>query len=137
MKPRPASLFVVALSAACLQTVVTDFDQPPVVVLQAPLDGATFDEGAAITFRGRVDDDSRSELLEVAWIDNGSLVLLEGNLATAEGDVVYTTADLPIGPHAISLRAIDPDGLTHEVSVAIEVLDVLEEPVVTIVRPTS
>lgn len=137
MKPRPTTACLVLLASGCLQTVVTDFDQPPVVVLQSPLDGATFDEGAAVTFRGRVDDDSRSELLEIAWIDNGNLVLLEGNLATAEGDVVYTTADLPIGPHAISLRAIDPDGLTHEVSVAIEVLDVLEEPVVTIVRPTS
>jgi hypothetical protein len=123
--------------SSCLQTVISDFDSPPVAVIQQPGTGATFDEGELVAFVGKVNDDRPVEELDIAWIDNGATVLAQGTLADADGVVRLSLADLSVGAHAISLRAIDAENLSHEVSVQIEILPVLNDPTLSIVHPTT
>jgi len=131
------SLFVTLALAGCVQTTLSTFEQAPVVVIQVPGDGATFGEGEPIELIGKVADDGALTSLKVTWIDNGSTVLIDDVVPDAEGIVRFTTATLPVGEHAIALRAIDKGNLSAEANVGLTVVDVATDPVLTIVHPTT
>ncbi len=130
-------LLLASLAAACVTTELTSVNDPPVAVIQRPADGTEFAEGAAIEFRGKIVDDGKIDGVRASWIDNGTTPLAEDIVPDGEGIVNFTTAELELGSHAITLRAEDSANLSHEVSITIEVLDVAEDPVITIVHPAS
>jgi hypothetical protein len=134
---RRLTLPAVLLVAACIEPVVTKTNDAPVVVIQRPGDGAVFGEGESVEFVGKVVDDRNPEDVEIVWLDNGVDVLLDGVFPDSEGLVTFTTADLSVGSHAVTLRGTDADNATHEASVNVEIEEVAELPIITINSPVS
>lgn len=130
-------LAALVLMTACNEQVLTKTNDPPVVVIQSPTEGAMFSAGDPISFQGKVADDGDLAQIQVSWIDNGSDVLLSDQVPDDEGFATFTTADLDVGVHAITMRAVDAANLSHEDAVTIEVMVVDETPLLTIVHPTA
>lgn len=129
-------LLLLSLSA-CLEPTLSQFTQPPVAVIQLPGDGSTVPFGTPIEFVGKIADDGDVEKVLATWLDEGVPLLAEDLHPDAEGFVRFTTSELEIGPHAIALRAIDTDNLSHEVSISVTIAEVIDDPRISIVHPES
>lgn len=98
--------------AACENTNgVTKFTKPPIVAIETPADGASLNEGVAISMVGRVvDENFETSLtsLSATWAINGGTVC-EGAVfdinGVSECATVFTRGDA-----VITLTAINPDG---------------------------
>lgn len=110
-------------------------DAPPEVAITAPLDGADFDAGTAITFTGEASD-ARTDAADLAyeWSSDTEGVLDSGNLSS-EGGSTFTTDALAEGEHVLTFRVTDTDGYAAEDTVAVVVSHVNEDPVATITAP--
>ncbi len=99
-------------------------DGRPVPTITSPLDGANYDLGQEISFRGTVSDDATPvELLSLVWSSDVS-----GTIATTGADssgATSTAGTLPAGIHTILLSATDEGALTGSASVVIVVTDPL------------
>lgn len=129
--------FIPLLLSSCLEPTLSQFTQPPVAVIQLPGDGSTFNQGAPIEFVGKIADDGDVEKVSTMWLREGVPLLPEDQHPDAEGFVRFTTSELEIGAHAIALRAIDADNLSHEVSISVTIAEVLDDPRINIVHPES
>jgi len=112
-------------------------DAPPEVSITAPLDGDSFEAGAAITFDG-VASDARTAVTELTyeWESDEDGVLDAGTLSS-EGTTTFTTTALPEGEHTITLRVSDTDGYSAEDSVTVDVTHVNTAPEAEIVAPAN
>ncbi len=84
----------------------------PGCTITSPEDGASASPGETVTFAALVQDaESDPSALSVIWSSD-----LDGTLdstgADAEGDVSFSTADLSLGAHLITLLVTDPGGET-------------------------
>ncbi|HMV67161.1 MAG TPA: putative metal-binding motif-containing protein [Myxococcota bacterium] len=125
------------LLSGCLEPSLSSFTQPPVAVIQQPGDGATFGQGVPVEFVGKIADDGDVQDVSTMWLREGLPLLTEDQHPDADGFVRFTTGDLPVGTSVIALRAIDADNLSHEVSVSVTITEVIDEPRITIVHPSS
>lgn len=83
---------------------------PPTVVLQSPTDGAVVMRDDNVAIVGTIADAEDShDLLVASLSDSVSGVLWEGS-PSATGSVTYDTTALSVGPHTLTLTAVDTDG---------------------------
>ena len=114
---------------------IAEYNTPPEVSILAPVDNEEFGFGEMITFQGQVGDmQDGPELLVLKWTSDLDGALNDG-IADAEGSVLYSTADLTIGSHTITLRAVDSEGEANQASVLISVSEILEQPQIVIRSP--
>ena len=99
----------------------------PDVEILDPEDGAFFEPGEEITFRGEATDEGTEDLSSLVFVWTSSLVAdpLEGAIS-ADGQSVLFTDSLPEGSHTITLTATDLDGEVGEDSIQINIGEVVE-----------
>lgn len=110
--------------------------EPPIVSIESPGDGASFDEGVTISMLGRVVDeayDGQLDSLAATWaVDGGRVcsgaVFDSGGLSTC--DYVFTA-----GEATITLTATDPAGQAATATATVQV-NVNSAPTAQIIEPT-
>lgn len=95
----------------CADAVAVTVGSPPVVQIDAPLDGAIVNEGTPVGFAATLSDpDDAAPTLGLVWEST-----LDGVLDTAPADAAgqagFTALSLARGTHTVSLAAADPGGL--------------------------
>lgn len=84
----------------------------PLCEVTAPADRTVSAVGEDVRFEARVtDDDISADQLAVSW-ESDLDGFLRDSAPTTAGDVVFTTADLTVGTHTISLTTTDEVGAT-------------------------
>jgi len=99
--------------AAVVVTVV--LNQPPIVAITSPTNGASFTPGTAIVFNGSGTDHEDGGLAGTALVWTSSR---DGQIGTGPS---LTRNDLSVGKHTITLTATDRSGATGTASVTITV----------------
>ena len=93
----------------------------PEVTILAPEDDQVFVEGETVTFSASTGDDRGPEQLSAEWFDD-----LNGVLSTAPpsgaGLLTFSTADLAVGDHLVTLTVTDISNLQAQDSVAFRVV---------------
>ena len=113
------------------------YNTAPGVSLVQPVDGATFDEGEAITFQARVDDDQTApEDLLVTWSSDVDGVLDEGH-ADASGLAVFVTGALSPATHTVQVDVVDDGALSATDWVTVTVIDLEDDPTITVRKPAE
>ena len=124
MTPRHALLLLpVLLAAGCNDGAFASLNSPPGASILEPEHGTEIREGETVRLRGFVDD-NRTPLdrLLVSWTSSLDGQLFEGQ----PGDDAITSLEvttLQPGEHDISLRVVDPRGLSGTDQVTITVLE--------------
>jgi hypothetical protein len=92
----------------------------PSVVITAPADGDVFQSGDGITFLATVSDDNDnvSELM-MEW--HSDVIGMLNDDPSGSTEVMFTTEDLLVGRHVISLEATDSDGAMSSSTVMITI----------------
>jgi len=111
------------------------FDTPPAVAIVDPLEGAIYDEGDTIVFRGRVSDNAGVADLDLRWASSIDGELLANDSPDANGAVELATASLSTGTHVVTLYATDINANQGEARVTIEIEGVPESPSISIEHP--
>ncbi len=102
---------------------------PPVPVITAPADGATFDTDDVIAISGTASDYEDGDVTaSLTWFSD-----LDGNLGT--DDVIF--ASLSEGNHLITAMATDSGGLSGYASINLTIEPGNTEPTVSITAPAS
>ena len=92
-------------------------NQPPVVAITSPQDGASFNEGIPISFSGTATDNEDGTISDaISWTSD-----LDGLLGTGQNIVI----NLSLGVHAITASVTDSEGSTDT-----EVISVTVNPVI-------
>jgi hypothetical protein len=101
--------------ASAQPIVAPPLPDPPVVTITAPLDGATIDQGSAVTFSGSAIDGLGVPLggSSLAWTSSR-----DGQLGSGTS---FTRSDLTVGTHTITLTATDARGVSADASVTVTV----------------
>jgi len=112
---------------------------PPDVTIVSPPGGGDFEEGVVIDFEARVNDDVDAlESLVLIWSSDIDGELLSGGQASADGTVVFATANLSGGyTHTVRLDAIDSDALAGNATVAVNIVSLPDLPDISVVQPGS
>jgi hypothetical protein len=113
------------IGATCTDFILLTVSTPPVVLVTAPLDGATANEGDPITFAATVtDEEDPAASLIVDW--NSSL---DGSLSSgppdSSGNSTFISSALSAGTHLMSITVTDTDGFF---ATAVQVLNVNGAP---------
>jgi len=93
----------------------TPGNTPPTVTITAPENGASFTEGASITFTGSASDveDTTVTAASLLWTSN-----LDGQIGTGAS---FGTSLLSVGTHTITATATDNEGLSGSNSISVTV----------------
>jgi uncharacterized protein YjdB len=102
--------------AADTATITVDLGQAPTATITSPANGASFAEGATITFSGSGTDPEDGDLTGSALVWTSSL---DGQIGTGTS---FTRDDLSPGTHTTTLTTTDSDGGSGTASVTITVL---------------
>ena len=137
-----AFLVLAPLLAGCVNEAGIDRRVvPPVVSILAPTDGELFRQGDdGVAFSGTVSDtrDLPEDLVVRWYIDAGEEVATEvAATVDSEGNVTgfYPSADLAVGPHTLTLSAVDTDDAEAVATVPFDVGGPFGAPQVTIFSP--
>ena len=107
---------------------------PPSCTITAPEDDSRVAPGERVDFAGVVADaEDAADALLVRWTSDVDGTLNE-DAADSDGDVAFSTADLSVGRHALTLLVTDSGGETCTDNLTLSVGD---GPVVTIDAPTD
>jgi hypothetical protein len=107
----------------------------PTVLIEDPVYGSVFDQGATVAFNGAAQDAEGNALSGEALTWHSSI---DGFLGV--GALPFSRADLSPGVHTITLTATDGEGLTNKAKVTITINGSAygnSPPVVSIVTPVS
>ena len=121
-------------AARCTDTVDVVVGSPPSVVIDAPVAGATFNEGEEIAFAATVADtqDAAADLA-LRWVDDTAGVLdTTPATGTTSGTASFGEAALSPGAHTVTLTATDTVGLSASDTVAFTVNGLPSAPTVAI-----
>jgi hypothetical protein len=120
----PTLLFAIFL-ASCLRV-----SQPPIVVIQFPINGTTYLQGTAVTFAGSATDlrDGSLTGASLVWTSNK-----DGQIGTGS---TFTRDDPTMGTHTITLTATNSYGTAASTSAVITISD-NDPPTATINTPTG
>ncbi len=128
---------LVLFATACTGPDITVGDRgnlAPVVTVLSPDDGASFTELEAIDFVGTVaDSNGLSDIASVVWTSD-----VDGELGVVVADdagIVRLATTLSPGTHAVALTATDFDGVSGEVSIALNVGSAPSAPLAEILNP--
>jgi len=95
----------------CSDFVLYTVGTPPEGTITAPASGTSYDEGEAVTFTARVDDDTTDPLeLVLRWSSDLDGVL-DSDPADSSGEAGFTTSELSPGEHTIEFSVTDEHGL--------------------------
>ena len=109
-------------------TVIVNINQPPSVSITNPLEGASFVEGALVSFAGSAVDAEDGDLTPaLAWSSN-----LDGALGTG---AAFDLTTLSIGTHLVTATVVDSHGEPGSADVSISVT-ANTPPAVSISSPT-
>ncbi|MDP2311146.1 MAG: hypothetical protein Q8P18_34315 [Pseudomonadota bacterium] len=123
--------------AACGDTTLSKYVEPPVVAIENPLDGTIIDADVSVVLSGRVIDESYEDslnLIDVLWAVNGGQVC-----ETAVFDLTgISTCDYVFSPGAatVSITATDPGGQTASASIEL-IVEAGNAPAVEILTPST
>ncbi len=135
---RTLPFLVLALAACGGDNKVGVYNAPPVVSITSPPDGTTTDEAVQIDFAALVSDSTADETeLLLSWSSDVDGVLSDTVRADSTGVVLFSTAALSVGNHTITLAATDPEGQQANAAIGITVVDVPDNPTISIVHPAS
>ena len=112
-------------------------DQPPVVSIETPVTGSTFDEGVPVLMQGHVVDEAYADALDTiaaVWAVNGAHVC-EGAVVDVGGTTTCSNTFVA-GDATISLTVTDPSGQT-DIAEADVVVAVNHAPTATLVTPVA
>lgn len=111
-------------------------NSPPTVVILSPGDGDAFDEGSVIHFQAKVTDSyDPSPEIEVLWSSDRQGDLESVATPDVNGNVLFSTANLEVGVHVVTLTAFDTEEASAQTSINLEIIDLPEDPTITIVQP--
>ena len=121
MRASTLMILTPALLAACQDKGVSVYNTEPTASILAPEDGAAVDAGSLVEFYGVVGDaQTDTEAIAVSWSSD-----LDGELDTApaavDGSVYFASSSLSGGDHAVTLTAIDAEGLSAQATVQLHV----------------
>ncbi len=123
--------------AACQDTTVSKYREPPVVAIENPTDGAVIDADVPVVLQGRVIDESYEDelhLVSVLWTVDGGRVC---DTAVFDADGLSTCDHVfEAGVSTITLTATDPGGQTASASIEVTVL-AGNAPAVEILTPAT
>ncbi len=124
------------LGETCTDDVLLTVGSPPSVSISAPSDGSVVNQGQAASFTATVSDDQdAASSLALVWSSS-----IDGELGTSSADssgaVSFTTSDLSVGEHSISLQASDSQGLLSSDSVGLVINGLPSAPAVSL-TPSS
>lgn len=89
-------------------------NQAPVAAITSPADGATVTEGDSVAFEGTVSDVEDGTITAgLSWSST-----IDGPIGTGAG---FSSADLSVGTHTITLTAVDSHGATGSDSITLTV----------------
>ena len=109
-------------------------DEPQLSII-TPADESSVDEYDLVEFRGMATDLEDAETaIQITW-ESGLDGVLNVDSPDAEGNVYFATDPLTPGDHVITLTATDTQGLSSSVSMRLEVVDELDEPMIEIRNP--
>jgi subtilisin family serine protease len=95
-------------------TVTVEPNEPPAVTIAAPLDGATFEEGAPVPFTASALDPQDGDMsADIVWTSS-----VDGNLGTGAS---FSTSDLSVGTHTITASVTDSGGMTGSDSISVTI----------------
>ena len=115
---------------------ISTVNSPPSVTLLSPGDGDSFDEGNIVHFQAKIQDSyDPSPELDYIWASDIEGELLGGAPADVNGDIIYSTANLSVGLHLVTLTALDSDAASASTSVQVEIIDLPEDPSIEIIHP--
>ena len=111
-------------------------NSPPSVTILSPGDGESFDEDSLIHFQAIVSDsyDSPTELT-IIWSTDIQGDLNSTALPDAQGNIMFSTANLEVGNHVVTLTAWDTDQAQEQASLMVEIIDLPEDPTIEIISP--
>ncbi len=100
-----------------LPRILPAVSQPPVVVIQFPINGTTHPLGATLTFAGSATDLRDGSLTDASlvWTSNN-----DGQIGTGN---TFTRDDLTLGAHTITLTATNSYGTAASTSAVITISD--------------
>jgi hypothetical protein len=109
----------------CSEQSVGVYNTPPGVSIVSPVDGSEYDEDEMVEFIGVVSDDqSDPTQLQARWTSNEDGKL--GDLIPdVDGNIYLAVEGLQLGGHAITLAVIDESGKQAQVSVQIDIEEIL------------
>ena len=114
---------------------IAEYNTAPDVSILAPVDNQEFGFGEMVTFQGQVGDlQDGPELLALKWSNTTGSLSVDG-VADADGTVLFSTGELDLGDHTVTLRAVDTEGESNQASVQISIVEILEEPQISIRSP--
>ena len=118
------------VGAACTDSLFVTIGQPPSIVVTAPGDGDTVNQGEDVTFSATVSDaEDLPTDLELAWLSD-----VDGGLSSAgadsSGEATFRLDTLTAGSHLITVTATDTDGLTAIETLRLDVNAVPTAPTV-------
>ena len=114
---------------------MSDPDSAPEVVITQPLDDDLFLDGALVTFTATATDDEDVDLLDVEWFSDLDGVL-DTTPASSTGLIVFSTDELSVAAHTITLRVEDEAGHVATDTVTIELVADDDPPTAPIVDVT-
>ncbi len=119
--PILALLSLTTVTLACQDKGVSAYNTDPTAGILAPADGTAVDAGALVELFGVVGDAQTDTVdIAVSWASD-----IDGELDTTapaiDGEVYYATSALTGGDHAITLSAIDEQGLSAQATIQLHV----------------
>lgn len=119
-------------------TVGKTVNSPPSAVILSPGNGEIFEEDTVIHFQAKVQDsfDAPTDL-DVMWSSDVQGDLNSSALPDIEGNILFSTANLDVGTHVVTLTVWDSDAAQSQATVMLEILDLPEDPTIEIIQPTG
>ena len=117
---------------------VLTVNSPPETAITSPLPGAEYVEGALVTFSGTAVDDRGPANLSVEWFDTLDGVL-DASAPSQAGLLSFSTDELVVGSHSVTLTVTDEFGEFATASVAFDVVPADTAPTApeVLVQPTD
>lgn len=119
-------------------TVGKTVNSPPSAVILSPGDGEIFEEDTVINFQAKVQDsfDPPTDL-DVMWSSDVQGDLNSSALPDIEGNIFFSTANLDVGTHVVTLTVWDSDAAQAQATVVLEILDLPEDPTIELIQPVG
>ena len=117
-------------SATCTDSTFYTVGTPPIITIDAPMDGDIVNEGAPISFSATVSDaQDQADEVSLDWVANGTSISSQG--ATSSGTASFSES-LTYGTYNLVVTATDTDGLTDSDQINFTVNGLPTTPVVSI-----
>ena len=116
----------------CVANTIYSVSTPPVISLNAPLDGDVFPEGAVVLFEGTViDGEDQPTDIEFTW-ESAQAGQFSTQGANSNGELSLTVSTLPVGLHDITVTATDTACLFDTETLSIRINQAPSQPSVSI-----